>query len=211
MLAPGRIACWHCSCGSGLLTPSWRPPRCFPDGRRGQEKEGDPHERLDDPADAPLDYGGEVADLRAAGGGCRRPALDERKDSPALAAVAGISLFGGVAHATRPAAIPVGGCTIAAPPTQATVEARIAYADDFCELLSTALAGDVFHAAVVVTPSTLWHYAGAAVSCHLRFGQTADLTIRNSPATCLWLARHGAGWQFVNLEEDRIFGAATRA
>jgi hypothetical protein len=120
------------------------------------------------------------------------------KTALTLAVVAGLSIFGGAAHATSPDVIPVGGCTIAAPPTQATVEVRIAYADDFCELLSTALAGDVFHAAVVVTPSTLWHYSGAAVSCRLQFGQTADLTIRNSPATCGWLARHGAGWQFAD-------------
>jgi hypothetical protein len=110
-------------------------------------------------------------------------------------AVAGVVLSGGRANATGPDSIPVGGCTIAAPPTQATVEASMAYADDFCELLSTALAGDVFHSAVIVSPSTLWHYTGAAVSCRLRFGQTAAMTVRNSPAACRWLAQHGTGWE----------------
>lgn len=113
----------------------------------------------------------------------------------ALAAVAALTLSSGIARATSPYALPVDGCTIAAPPTQATVEARIAHAADFCELLSTALAGDVFHAAVTVTPSRLWHYPSAAVSCRLRFGRAAHLTIRNSSATCRWLVRHASGWQ----------------
>ena len=106
-----------------------------------------------------------------------------------------VTFSGGVAHATGTDATPVGGCTIAAPPTEATVEARIANADEFCELLSRALAGDVYHSAVIVTPSTLWHYSGAHVSCRLRFRQTADMTIRNSPAACRWFARHATGWQ----------------
>jgi hypothetical protein len=114
----------------------------------------------------------------------------------ALAVVVGVTLSGGVAHATGPDTIPAGGCTIAAPPMEATVEARIAHADDFCELLSKALAGDVYHSAVIVTPSTLWHYSGAPVSCRLRFGQTADMTVRNSSATCRWLARHATGWRY---------------
>jgi hypothetical protein len=113
----------------------------------------------------------------------------------ALAVVAVVTLSGGVAHATSTDAIPVGGCTVAAPPTEATVEARIANADEFCELLSKALAGDVYHTAVIVTPSTLWHYSGATVSCRLRFRQTADMTIRNSSAACRWFARHATGWQ----------------
>jgi hypothetical protein len=111
-----------------------------------------------------------------------------------LAVLAEVALSGGIAHAAGLHAIPVRGCTIAAPPTAATVEARIAYADDFCELLSKALAGDVFHSAVIVTPGTLWHYSGAPVSCRLRFRQTADMTIRNSPAACRWFARHATGW-----------------
>ena len=93
----------------------------------------------------------------------------------ALAVVAGLTLSGGIAHATGLDAIPVGGCTVAAPPTEATVEARIAHADEFCELLSKALAGDVYHSAVIVSPSTLWHYSGAPVSCRLRFRQTAEI------------------------------------
>ena len=113
----------------------------------------------------------------------------------ALAAVAGVTLSGGIAHASGPNPIRAGGCTIAAPPTEATVEVRIAHADEFCELLSKALGGDVYHSAVIVTPGTLWHYSGAPVSCRLRFRQTADMTIRNSPAACRWFARHATGWQ----------------
>jgi hypothetical protein len=94
------------------------------------------------------------------------------------------------------AATRVGECTIAAPPSQATVEARMAYAVDFCELLSKALASEVFHAAVIVIPERLWHYPDAGLSCRLRFGSTGFLTVRNSIATCRWLARHAAGWRF---------------
>ena len=89
-------------------------------------------------------------------------------------------------------------CTIAAPPSEATVEARIPYAADFCELLSQGLAGDVFRAALLVTPGHLWHYPGSALSCRLHFRRTGSLAIRNSIATCRWLANHAAGWSFVN-------------
>lgn len=89
----------------------------------------------------------------------------------------------------------IGECTVASPPAQATVEARMAYAADFCELLSHALGGDVFHAAVIVTPERLWHFPGTDVSCRLHFRRSGSLTVHNSTATCRWLASHAAGWQ----------------
>jgi hypothetical protein len=63
-------------------------------------------------------------------------------------------------------------CTMAVPPARATVEAEIANAADFCELVSHALAAEVFRTPVLVTPALLWHYADAALSCRLRYGET---------------------------------------
>jgi hypothetical protein len=89
----------------------------------------------------------------------------------------------------------IGGCTMALPTTHATVEAEVANAADFCEVMSYALAGDVFRAPLIVTPGRLWHYADAAVLCRLRFGQTADrITIRNAPAAGRWVTRPPTGW-----------------
>jgi hypothetical protein len=94
-----------------------------------------------------------------------------------------------------PPPLKIGGCTIALPATHATVEAEIANAADFCELVSQALADDVFHAPVIVTPGRLWHYADAALSCRLRFGHTAyRITIRNAPGACRWATRVSTGW-----------------
>jgi len=89
----------------------------------------------------------------------------------------------------------IGSCTMAVPPTRATVEAEIANAADFCELVSHALAGDVFRAPVIVTPGLLWHYADSTLSCRLRYGNTRyRLTIRNSKAACRWLRRLAPDW-----------------
>src|SRR5881397_328577 len=85
-------------------------------------------------------------------------------------------------------------CTMAAPPTRATVEAEIANAADFCELVSQALAVDVFRAPMLVT-SGLWHYSDAALSCRLRYGDSAyRMTIRNSSAACRWLIQLAPEW-----------------
>jgi hypothetical protein len=90
-----------------------------------------------------------------------------------------------------------GSCTMAVPSTQATVEAEIANAEDFCELVSHVLANTVFRAPVSVTPGALWHYAGAALSCRLGYGNTPyRMTIRNSPAACRWLRRLAPDWHF---------------
>jgi hypothetical protein len=89
----------------------------------------------------------------------------------------------------------LGGCTMTIPLIHATVEAQMAYADDFCEMMSQALAGEVFRSSVVVTPSQLWHYTDAVVSCRLRYGHSpARITVRNSPRACRWLSRAATGW-----------------
>ena len=86
-------------------------------------------------------------------------------------------------------------CTMAAPSFRATVDVEIANASDFCELVSHALEGAVFHAPVLVTPGLLWHYADAALSCRLRYRSTPDrMTIRNSVAACRWFGRTATGW-----------------
>ena len=87
------------------------------------------------------------------------------------------------------------GCTIAVPRKHATVEAQMPRASDFCELLSDALAQDAFHSSVLVTPGRLWHYAGASISCELRYRRTLDhITIRNSAPACRWLTRPETSW-----------------
>jgi hypothetical protein len=91
--------------------------------------------------------------------------------------------------------IAIGGCTMAVPARRATIEVQIADGRDFCELMSHALADDVFHASVVVTPRLLWHYADGTLSCHLRYRATPSrLTIRNSPPACHWMRRVASGW-----------------
>ena len=86
-------------------------------------------------------------------------------------------------------------CTMAVPHLRATVEVRLPYATDFCELASQALAGDVFRAPVLVNPGVLWHYSGATLSCRLRYRKTQDsMTVRRSAAACHWLLRNGRGW-----------------
>jgi hypothetical protein len=71
----------------------------------------------------------------------------------------------------------------------------MAYASDFCGLLSQALAGDVFHSPLLVTLGQIWHYTGAAVSCRLRYRAHHDrLTVHNSAETCDWLNQHAANW-----------------
>jgi hypothetical protein len=93
-------------------------------------------------------------------------------------------------------------CTMAVPPTHATVEAEIANAADFCELVSQALAVDVFRAPMLVTPG-LWHYSDAAVSCRLRYGDSAyRMTIRDSPAACRWLVRLAPEWHLETAASD---------
>jgi hypothetical protein len=79
--------------------------------------------------------------------------------------------------------------------TETTVEVQIPDAADFCELVSQALAYDVFYAPVLVTADRLWHYPDAALSCRLRYRQTPDrIVVHNSLAACHWLLGLSAGW-----------------
>ena len=87
-------------------------------------------------------------------------------------------------------------CTIASIERRATIEVQVAHAEDFCELLSQALAISVFRTRLFVTPGVLWHYAGSDPSCQLRFGSTRNrMVVRNSVRTCRWFARHWSGWR----------------
>ena len=84
---------------------------------------------------------------------------------------------------------------MAAPVLHATVEAQVEQAAGFCELVSQWLAKVVFHAPVLVTPGRLWHFAGATLSCSLRYGQTLDrLTVHDSAGACRWLTLLAPGW-----------------
>jgi hypothetical protein len=118
--------------------------------------------------------------------------------APATSAGAdpGAIVFRATANPDRGARHPtIGSCTMAVPPMQATVQAEIANAADFCELVSHALSGDVFRAPVIVTPGLLWHYADSTLSCRLRYGNTRyRLTIHNSEAACRWLRRLAPDW-----------------
>jgi hypothetical protein len=113
-----------------------------------------------------------------------------------LIVTTGVFAAGGPAGAAvgDPPSGPVTACTLAQPTALATVEIRIAYADDFCELLSPVLGAAVFHTPVAVMLGTLWHYADSTVSRRLQYRDTASLTVRNSRDTCEWLERHATGW-----------------
>ncbi|HKY12054.1 MAG TPA: hypothetical protein VJL85_01805 [Gaiellaceae bacterium] len=115
--------------------------------------------------------------------------------STALAgAAAGSGTAGPLVQSTgRPAADDI--CTMASVEQRATIEVRVAHAEDFCELLSQALA-IVFRTRPFVTPGVLWHYAESAPSCQLRFGSTRHrMVVHNSMRTCRWFARHASGWR----------------
>jgi hypothetical protein len=86
-------------------------------------------------------------------------------------------------------------CTIASPPQQATIEVAMPYAPDFCELLSHALASEVFRAPIAVFPGALLEYATSTQTCDLRYGRTSyEIVVSNSRAACAWLTRRGTGW-----------------
>ncbi len=88
-----------------------------------------------------------------------------------------------------------GVCTMALSAVHATIEVRIPNAGDYCELVSQALASDVFRSPVSVTLGQLWHYVDAAVSCRIGYRRTRyRMTIRNSPPACRWLTRPITGW-----------------
>ena len=116
----------------------------------------------------------------------------------AVASVLGLLTFGAgqvSASGGPPRAEAINQCTMAVPHLRATVEVRLPYASDFCEIASQALAGDVFRAPVLVNPGVLWHYPGTTLSCRLRYRKTQEsMTIRQSGAACHWLLRNGRGW-----------------
>jgi hypothetical protein len=81
------------------------------------------------------------------------------------------------------------------PAPRSTIEVRIPDAADFCELVSGALAYELFNAPVIVTPGRLWHYPGAAVSCLLRYRHTLDrIRIYNADSACQWFLELSPGW-----------------
>jgi hypothetical protein len=100
--------------------------------------------------------------------------------------------------ASRAAAASLPTCTIAAPSLQATVEARLPDAADFCELVAQALAAEVFHAPVAVAQGRLWHYPDALLDCKLQFRNTHDrLTIHNAMPACAWFMQRRSGWHRI--------------
>ena len=86
-------------------------------------------------------------------------------------------------------------CTIASPPQRATIEVAIPNARDFCELLSQALASEVFRSPTTVVSGALWEYASSTRTCDLRYRRTSyEIVVSNSRAACAWLTRPGTGW-----------------
>lgn len=81
-------------------------------------------------------------------------------------------------------------------------------APDFCELLSHALAGDVFHTPLLVIPGRTWHYPGARIACRLHYRDRDRLTVRNSPDTCNWLNQHATNWTANHPHEPATTHAA---
>ena len=113
-----------------------------------------------------------------------------------IAVAAVVALVGAVAATPAHAASTVNQvCTIASPPQGAIVEVAIPNAADFCELLSEALASDVFRNPTTVVPGALWQYASSTRTCDLRYRRTSyEIAVGNSRAACAWLTRPGTGW-----------------
>jgi hypothetical protein len=112
-------------------------------------------------------------------------------------ALIGVVVVGLVAPISGSRAAPSGlpACTVAAPALQATVEARLPDAADFCELIAQALAAEVFQAPVAVALGRLWHYPYAVLDCRLQFRKTHDrLVIHNAMPACALFMRRGSGW-----------------
>ena len=111
-----------------------------------------------------------------------------------FALVAAVAVATGAAASTT-AKPPLGRCTMALPATRSTIEVQIPDAADFCELVSQALAVELFKAPTLVMPGRLWHYPGAALSCRLRYRRTSDrVSIHNADAACGWFLGLAPGW-----------------
>src|SRR5262249_20691946 len=96
-------------------------------------------------------------------------------------------------------------CTIASPPQRATIEVAIPNAADFCELLSQALASEVFRSPTAVVPGVLWEYASSTRTCDLRYRRTSyEIVVSNSRAACAGLTRAGTGWHAAPTSGTRL-------
>jgi hypothetical protein len=130
-----------------------------------------------------------------------------------LVAAATLVTSSAVAEANRGHQPPIGRCTMAPLGTETTVEVQIPDAADFCELVSQALAYELFYAPMIVTPE-LWHYPDAPLSCRLQYRRTPDrITVHNSDAACRWLLLGLApGWHpeavasLLGVRRHRRFG-----
>ena len=91
------------------------------------------------------------------------------------------------------------------PTPRSTVEVRIPDAADFCELVSQALAYELFNAPVIVTPGQLWHYPEAALSCVLRYRHTSDrIRVHNADSVCQWFLGLSPGWHLEGVETRSV-------
>src|SRR3954451_15173705 len=109
-----------------------------------------------------------------AGRPCRRPVKRSLHRCGAVLAAVG-AVVGAAAAAPSHAAPAINQvCTIASPPQRATVEVAIPNAPDFCELLSQALASEVFRGPTAVVSGALWEYASSTRTCDLRYRRTSS-------------------------------------
>ena len=112
-----------------------------------------------------------------------------------FAAMAPVAL-GAEQGQTLSAGFGVSSCTMVAPTERATVAVSIVNAPDFCELVSQALADEVFREPIITLNLPNWSYPGSVVTCRLRFRTTVSrITVRNSAAACRWFGRRGTGWK----------------
>jgi hypothetical protein len=88
------------------------------------------------------------------------------------------------------------GCTVLDGTRGIALEVIAPHSADFCALLAQAVAVDVLHTHVGVTPA-LWHYAGATRNCRLHLATRAkpQITVYNSRKACHWLRL--SGWHAV--------------
>jgi hypothetical protein len=135
-----------------------------------------------------------TSDVRAARPGRRSVKRSLHRGGAVLAAA--FAAVGAAAVAPSRAATAINQvCTIASPPQRTTVEVSIPNARDFCELLSQALASEVFRGPTFVVSGALWEYASSTQTCDLRYGRTSyEIVVSNSRAACAWFKRPGTGW-----------------
>lgn len=121
--------------------------------------------------------------------------LGSKRCAVIFALVAAVAAATGAAASSTTGKPRLGRCTMALPATRSTIEVKIPDASDFCELVSQALAAELFKAPTLVTPGRLWHYPGAALSCRLQYRRTSDrVSIHNADAACRWFLGLAPGW-----------------